>query len=52
MDFQPERAKRVMIPTVFMILTYEMKLLMGISPQGGSTEAIVQKLSNAKASEL
>ncbi len=31
MDFRPKRVKRVMIPTVLMILTYEMKQLMGIS---------------------
>jgi len=30
-DFRPKRVKRVMIPTVLMILTYEMKQLMGIS---------------------
>ncbi len=30
-DFHPHRVKRVMIPTVLMILTYEMKQLMGIS---------------------
>jgi hypothetical protein len=30
-DFRPTRVKRVMIPTVLMILTYEMKQLMGIS---------------------
>jgi len=30
-DFRPERVKRVMIPTVLMILTYEMKQLMGVS---------------------
>jgi len=30
-DFRPERVKRVMVPTVLMILTYEMKQLMGIS---------------------
>jgi hypothetical protein len=29
-DFRPERVKRVMIPTVLMILTYEMKQLTGI----------------------
>jgi len=30
-DFRPKRVERVMIPTVLMILTYEMKQLMGIS---------------------
>ena len=30
-DFRPQRVKRVMIPTVLMILTYEMKQLTGIS---------------------
>jgi len=30
-DFRPTRVKRIMIPTVLMILTYEMKQLMGIS---------------------
>jgi len=30
-DFRPKRVKRVMIPTVLMILTYEVKQLMGIS---------------------
>ena len=30
-DFRPKRMKRVMIPTVLMILTYEVKQLMGIS---------------------
>jgi hypothetical protein len=30
-DFRPKRVKRIMIPTVLMILTYEMKQLMGIS---------------------
>ena len=30
-DFRPKRVKRVMIPTVLMILTYEMKQLTGIS---------------------
>jgi len=30
-DFRPKRVKRVMVPTVLMILTYEMKQLMGIS---------------------
>jgi hypothetical protein len=30
-DFRPERVKRVMIPTVLMILTYEVKQLTGIS---------------------
>jgi Transposase DDE domain len=30
-DFRPKRVKRVMIPTVLMILTYEMKQLMGVS---------------------
>src|SRR5512137_655684 len=30
-DFRPKTVKRVMIPTVLMILTYEMKQLMGIS---------------------
>jgi len=30
-DFHPKRVKRVMIPTVLMILTYEVKQLMGIS---------------------
>jgi hypothetical protein len=30
-DLRPERVKRVMIPTVLMILTYEVKQLMGIS---------------------
>ena len=30
-DFRPERVKRLMIPTVLMILTYEMKQLMGIA---------------------
>jgi hypothetical protein len=30
-DFRPKRVKRVMIPAVLMILTYEMKQLMGIS---------------------
>jgi hypothetical protein len=30
-DFRPKRVKRVMIPTVLMILTYEVKQLMGIA---------------------
>jgi hypothetical protein len=30
-DFRPKRVKRVMVPTVLMILTYEVKQLMGIS---------------------
>jgi hypothetical protein len=30
-DFLPQRVRRVMIPTVLMILTYEVKQLMGIS---------------------
>jgi len=30
-DFRPKRVKRLMIPTVLMILTYEMKQLMGIA---------------------
>jgi len=30
-DFRPKTVRRVMIPTVLMILTYEMKQLMGIS---------------------
>jgi hypothetical protein len=30
-DFRPKRVKRVLIPAVLMILTYEMKQLMGIS---------------------
>jgi hypothetical protein len=30
-DFRPKRVKRVMIPAVLMILTYEMKQLMGVS---------------------
>jgi hypothetical protein len=30
-DLRPKRVKRVMVPTVLMILTYEMKQLMGIS---------------------
>jgi len=30
-DFRPRRVKRVMVPTVLMILTYEVKQLMGIS---------------------
>jgi hypothetical protein len=30
-DFRPQRVKRVMIPTVLMILTYEVKQLMGVS---------------------
>jgi len=30
-DFRPKRVKRLMIPTVLMILTYEVKQLMGIS---------------------
>jgi hypothetical protein len=30
-DFRPQRVKRIMIPTVLMILTYEVKQLMGIS---------------------
>lgn len=30
MDFRPKRVKRVMVPTVLMILTYEVKQLMGI----------------------
>src|SRR4030043_111055 len=30
-DFRPKRVKRVMIPTMLMILTYEVKQLMGIA---------------------
>jgi hypothetical protein len=30
-EFRPRRVKRVMVPTILMILTYEVKQLMGIS---------------------
>jgi len=41
-DFRPKRVKRVMIPTVLMILTYEVKQLMGISSMNQLEEHLFQ----------
>jgi len=41
-DFRLRRVKRVMIPTVLMILTYEVKQLMGISSMNQLEEHLLR----------
>jgi hypothetical protein len=47
-DFRPKRVKRVMVPTVLMILTYEMKQLMGISSMNQLEEHLFRDTSLLK----
>jgi len=48
MDFRPKRVKRVMVPTVLMILTYEVKQLMGISSMNQLEEHLFRDVALLK----
>lgn len=47
-DFRPQRVKRVMVPTLLMILTYEVKQLMGISSMNQLEEHLFRDVALLK----